>query len=71
MTETDAKQKRCPFIAISLTISAAACMNIAAQSKSLSVAEKLLGDFSSDDKNCIASRCMMWDRKRKDCGMKK
>jgi hypothetical protein len=71
MTEADAKQKLCPLVAISLTISAAACMNIAAQSKRASVAEMLLDGFSADDKNCIASRCMMWDRKRKDCGMKK
>ena len=67
MTETDAKTKMCPIIGIHVAIAASAIMQVAVTMKD---PEGLHDLFESKDKNCIASKCMMWDRKRSDCGLK-
>lgn len=68
MTPAQAKSKMCPFLAQAMATTFSAIMPaMVAHPKH---AEKLSETIDRDDKNCRANGCMMWDNKRRDCGMK-
>ena len=68
MMPAQARNKMCPFLAQALATTAAAALHVV--SAHPNSAGMLSGLVDKDDKNCRANNCMMWDSKRRDCGMK-
>ena len=70
MTETDAKNKICPVLQVSIAMLAHGLMGIAQTATTEQQIDYIFGVLDKDDKNCKGHTCMMWDRKRGDCGLK-